>query len=67
MLYNDVPWQLLLLGLGFGSAQSRWHRLGRWQQDGVFDRLRRILLTELNAASAVTGKVRRVARRAGWK
>ncbi|MFD7256904.1 hypothetical protein [Streptomyces sp. NPDC059874] len=25
-------------------------RLGRWQQAGVFDRLHRILLAELNAA-----------------
>ncbi len=36
--------------LGFGSGQTCWRRLERWQQAGVFDQLHRILLAELNAA-----------------
>ncbi|MGW6217682.1 transposase, partial [Streptomyces sp. NPDC055109] len=47
---NDIAWQLLPLELGFGSGQTCWRRLERWQQAGVFDQLHRILLAELNAA-----------------
>ncbi|MEV5163996.1 IS5 family transposase [Streptomyces werraensis] len=50
VLYNDIAWQLLPLELGFGSGQTCWRRLERWQQSGVFDRLHRILLAKLNAA-----------------
>lgn len=50
VLHNDIAWQLLPLELGFGSGQTCWRRLERWQQTGVFDRLHRILLAELNAA-----------------
>ncbi|MER6775003.1 IS5 family transposase [Streptomyces bacillaris] len=50
VLYNDIAWQLLPLELGFGSGQTCWRRLDRWQKAGVFDRLHRILLAELNAA-----------------
>lgn len=51
VLHNDIAWQLLPLELGFGSGQTCWRRLERWQQAGVFDQLHRILLAELNAAS----------------
>ncbi|MFI1524847.1 IS5 family transposase [Kitasatospora cineracea] len=50
VLYTGIPWQQLPLELGFGSGQTCWRRLERWQQAGVFDRLHRILLAELNAA-----------------
>ncbi|MFC8958044.1 transposase [Streptomyces sp. NPDC057101] len=50
VLYNDVAWQLLPLELGFGSGQTCWQRLERWQKAGVFDQLHRVLLAELNAA-----------------
>lgn len=50
VLHNDIAWQLLPLELGFGSGQTCWRRLDRWQQAGVFDQLHRILLAELNAA-----------------
>lgn len=50
VLHNDIAWQLLPLELGFGSGQTCWRRLDRWQQAGIFDRLHRILLAELNAA-----------------
>lgn len=42
VLYNDIAWQLLPLELGFGSGQTCWRRLERWQQAGVFDQLHRI-------------------------
>jgi transposase len=50
VLYNDVSWQLVPLELAFGSGQTCWHRLGRWHEAGVFDRLHRLLLAELHAA-----------------
>ncbi|MFD5657302.1 IS5 family transposase [Streptomyces hirsutus] len=50
VLHNDIAWQLLPLELGFGSGQTCWRRLERWQQAGVFDQPHRILLAELNAA-----------------
>jgi transposase len=50
VLHDDIAWQLLPLELGFGSGQTCWRRLERWQQAGVFDQLHRILLAELNAA-----------------
>jgi transposase len=43
VLYNDIAWQLLPLELGFGSGQTCWRRLDRWQQAGVFGQLHRIL------------------------
>ncbi|MFF4653545.1 IS5 family transposase [Streptomyces sp. NPDC001380] len=49
-LYTGIPWQQLPLELGFGSGQTCWRRLERWQGAGAFDRLHRILLAELNAA-----------------
>ncbi|MFJ7948347.1 transposase [Streptomyces sp. NPDC096354] len=48
VLCNDLAWQLLTLELGFGSGQTCWRRLERWQKAGVFGRLHRILLAELN-------------------
>ncbi|MEU6274708.1 transposase [Streptomyces populi] len=47
---QDIAWQLLPLELGFGSRQTCWRRLDRRQQAGVFERLHRLLLAELNAA-----------------
>ena len=50
VLYTGITWQQLPLELGFGSGQTCWRRLDRWQQAGVFEALHRILLAELNAA-----------------
>ncbi|MFG2940680.1 transposase [Streptomyces sp. NPDC048282] len=35
VLVNDTAWQLLPLELGFGSGQTCWLRLDRWQQAGA--------------------------------
>lgn len=43
VLSNDIAWQLLPPELGFGSGQTCWRRLERWQQAGVFDQLHRLL------------------------
>jgi transposase len=39
VLCNDVSWQLLPLELRFGSGQTCWRRLGRWQEADVFEKL----------------------------
>ncbi|MFG2576125.1 transposase [Streptomyces sp. NPDC048481] len=38
VLHNDIAWQLLPLESRFGSGQTCWRRLERWQQAGVFNR-----------------------------
>ncbi|MGW6202173.1 IS5 family transposase [Streptomyces sp. NPDC055089] len=53
VLHQDIAWQLLPLELGFGSGQTCWRRLDRWQQAGVFEQLHRLLLAELNAAGVL--------------
>ncbi|MDF9867889.1 transposase [Streptomyces pratensis] len=50
VLYNDIAWQLLPSEMGFGSGQTCWRRLDRWQKAGVFGQLHRVLLAKLNAA-----------------
>ncbi|WP_369190848.1 transposase [Streptomyces sp. R08] len=52
-LLDDIAWQLLPLEQGFGSGQTCWRRLDRWQRAGVFDQLHRRLLAKFNAASAL--------------
>jgi NhaA family Na+:H+ antiporter len=50
LLHNDIALQLLPLELGFGSGQTCWRRLERWQQAGAFEQLHRILFAKLHAA-----------------
>ncbi|MBU3863212.1 hypothetical protein KN815_03585 [Streptomyces sp. 4503] len=50
VLHREIVWQPLPLKLKFGSGQTCWRRLGRWQKVWVYERLRCILLAELNAA-----------------
>ncbi|MFC9856309.1 MULTISPECIES: IS5 family transposase [unclassified Streptomyces] len=60
VLCNDIAWQLLPLELGFGSGQTCWRRLDRWQRAGVFDRLHQLLLAELHAAGGLDWSQARV-------
>jgi transposase len=53
LLHNVVAAQLLSLELGFGSGQTCWRRLERWQQAGVFEQLHRIPLARLHAAGGL--------------
>ncbi len=53
VLYTGIGWEDLPQQLGFGSGMTCWRRLKRWTQAGVFDRLHRILLAELNAAGRI--------------
>jgi transposase len=52
ILETGTPWEKLPLAMGCGSGMTCWRRLREWQQAGVWDRLHRLLLRELNAAGA---------------
>ncbi|MGP3769423.1 transposase [Streptomyces sp. SDT5-1] len=54
VLHQDIAGQLLPLELRFGSGQTCWRRLDRWQQAGAFQQLHRTLLAKLNAAPAAS-------------
>ena len=53
VLYTGIGWEDLPQELGFGSGMTCWRRLRRWTEAGVFDRLHRILLANLNAAGMI--------------
>jgi len=50
VLHTGIAWRHLPLELGFGSGSTCYRRLDEWQQAGVWERLHRLLLTELNAS-----------------
>ncbi len=52
ILETGTPWEKLPLEMGCGSGMTCWRRLREWQQAGVWDRLHKLLLSELNAADA---------------
>ncbi|MEV6690302.1 transposase [Micromonospora sp. NPDC051196] len=53
VLHTGIGWEDLPQELGFGSGMTCWRRLRRWTDAGVFDRLHRLLLAELNAAGRI--------------
>ena len=50
VLHTGIAWEHLPQELGFGSGITCWRRLHAWQEAGVWERLQRLLLTELNAS-----------------
>src|SRR5574337_331535 len=50
VLLTGVPWEYLPRELGCGSGMTCWRRLRDWQQQGVWDRLHRLLLRDLHVA-----------------
>ncbi|GHG74404.1 hypothetical protein GCM10018980_71270 [Streptomyces capoamus] len=46
-----LPWEYLPQDLGLGSGMTCWRRLRDWNEAGVWQRLHKVLLAELNAAS----------------
>ena len=53
VLHTGIPWQDLPPELGYGSGVTCWRRLEEWHQAGVWERLHRLLLTELRAADEI--------------
>lgn len=53
VLYTGIPWEFLPQELGYGSGMTCWRRLRSWNEAGVWQRLREVLLIELNAAGLI--------------
>ena len=47
VLRRGIPWQMLPKALGCGSGMTCWRRLRDWQQEGVWDLMRFVLLSWL--------------------
>lgn len=50
VLRSGIPWEMLPKEMGCGSGMTCWRRLRDWQRQGVWDRLHRVLLSELRGA-----------------
>ena len=50
VLKTGIPWEYLPTELGWGSGMTCWRRLHAWQRAGVWARLHRVLLAQLQAA-----------------
>ena len=50
VLKTGIPWEYLPTELGWGSGMTCWRRLHAWQRAGVWTRLHRVLLAQLQAA-----------------
>ena len=68
VLRTGIPWEYLPREMGCGSGMTCWRRLRDWQRAGVWDRLLRKALCELNGAGKIDwsrGSRPRLARRGG--
>jgi transposase len=50
VLKTGIPWEYLPTELDCGSGMTCWRRLHAWQRAGVWARLHRVLLAQLQAA-----------------
>src|SRR3989338_3777680 len=50
VLKTGIPWEYLPTELGCGSGMTCWRRLHTWQRAGVWRKLHRVLLAQLQAA-----------------
>ena len=53
VLKSGIPWEMLPQEMGCGSGMTCWRRLRDWQQAGLWERIRRILLDRLGAADQI--------------
>src|SRR6266545_1386046 len=53
VLYTGINWKHLPPELGFGSGVTCWRRFRRWCEAGIWDRLHRMLLSELHALGEI--------------
>jgi transposase len=53
VLHTGIAWEDLPQEYGYGSGVTCWRRLRDWQQAGVWEALRKHLLTKLNAAGVI--------------
>jgi transposase len=53
VLKTGIPWEYLPKEMGCGSGMTCWRRLRDWQQQGVWDRIHRVLLGKLRQADQI--------------
>jgi transposase len=53
VLRTGIPWEYLTQEMGRGSGVTCWRRLREWQEAGVWQRLRELLLANLNEADLI--------------
>ena len=53
VLKTGIPWEDLPQEMGCGSGMTCWCRLRDWNEAGVWERLHRVLLDELQDAGAL--------------
>ena len=53
VLRSGIPWSRLPQELGCGSPMTCWRRLREWEAAGVWEKMRRVLLTRLRAADRI--------------
>lgn len=50
ILRSGMPWEMLPKEMGCGSGMTCWNRLKEWHEAGVWEKLHRTLLNDLQAA-----------------
>jgi transposase len=50
VLRTGIPWRYLPKESGFGCGMTCWSHLRDWHKDGVWERIRRVLLARLQGA-----------------
>jgi len=53
VLRTGIPWELLPREPGYGSGMTCWRRLRDWQRAGVWRKVHRVLLEELQEANQI--------------
>jgi transposase len=53
VLKTGIPWEYLPREMGCGSGMTCWRRLRDWQKAGVWNRIHRVLLSELRGADRI--------------
>jgi transposase len=53
VLRSGIPWGMLPKELGCGSPTTCWRRLREWQAAGVWEKVHRVLLEQLQAADEI--------------
>jgi transposase len=53
VLKSGIPWEMLPQELGFGTGMSCWRYLRAWQEQGVWQRIHKVLLSKLRGADKI--------------
>ncbi len=53
VLRTGIPWEFLPKEMGCGSGMTCWRRLRDWQEAGVWERIRCVLLQKLEDAQQI--------------